>query len=110
MADKVFTEGMIIKAPHQNAPSFIKANVSFKVDEFKKFLTDHAKNGWVNIQIKEGKTGSLYGELDTFERKKDVEEVKEQIREKLAPTEDPMDNFTSPDEDGNSIDLSSIPF
>jgi hypothetical protein len=110
MADKVFTEGMIIKAPHQNAPSFVKLKLSFKAEDFRKFLNDNAKNGWVNVDVKESKDGKLYGELDTYERAKEVTEIKQEITKKLAPTEDPMDNFTSPDENGEVIDVDSIPF
>jgi hypothetical protein len=33
---------MIVTPPHENAPKFVKANVSIKVDEFITFLENHA--------------------------------------------------------------------
>ncbi len=120
MADKIFTDGMIVKQPHANAPTFIIANLSFKVDDFKKFLTDNSKGGWVNVDIKVGLSGKYYGEVNTWTKDTGVEEVKQEIRETLK-TKDPIDDFdksvheqvdefTSPDENGNVIKLSDIPF
>lgn len=67
---KTFTEGLIVKR-NDNAPDFVTANISIKVDEFKAFLDTHNNNGWVNIQLKRAKSGKYYGELDTFKPKQD---------------------------------------
>lgn len=58
---------MIAKKPHENAPDFVKLNLSFKVDEFSAFLQAHVKgDGWANVVVKEGKSGKWYGELDQW--------------------------------------------
>jgi len=104
--DNKYPQGFIVKSKHENAPDFIKANIAIKVAEFIPYLNQNVKNGWVNIQIKESKSGRLYAELDTFERKKDVEEVKEEIRDIVHPE----DTTTSETDEGEVIDASEIPF
>jgi hypothetical protein len=117
MADKIFTDGMIVKKPHANAPDFIIANLSFKVDEFRKFLIDNAKGGWVNADIKIGQSGKYYAELNTWEKPSGVDEVKQGIREKLSPemqrVEDARQEHNQKVEELSKEDedfLNSIPF
>lgn len=71
--EKVFIKGMIFKAPRERAPSFVKGSLSIKVDELVEFLHQHSKNGWVNINLKEAKSGKYYAELDTWVPNKDRE-------------------------------------
>ena len=66
MTDKIFAEGFIAKAPHDNAPDFVKCSISVKVSEAVEFLTQHEADGWCNLQIKVGKSGKWYMELDTW--------------------------------------------
>jgi len=40
-----------------------------KVDEAIAFLRKYEKNGWVNLNAKNGRSGNPYIELDTFEPK-----------------------------------------
>jgi len=63
--DKVFVDGLIVKR-HENAPDYVLCNLSIKVEELIPFLQQHASNGWVNVQCKQGKSGKLYAELDTW--------------------------------------------
>jgi hypothetical protein len=71
--DIVFADGMICKKPHQNAPDFVKATVSFKMKEFVEWGRLHHNEGWVNVQIKESRGGKLYASLDTFTPSKQEE-------------------------------------
>lgn len=64
--NKVFVDGMIVKAPHQNAPDFVKLAISIKCRELLDFMKEHQKDGWLNIDVKESKGGKLYAELNTF--------------------------------------------
>ena len=64
--DKTFVDGLIVKR-HPNAPDFVKASLSFKMEEFTAFARQHHKDKWLNVQIKESKGGKLYAELDTWE-------------------------------------------
>jgi len=64
--EKIFIDGLRLSKPSPKAPEWIKAKVSFKVDELIEFLKKHDKNGWVNADLKESKSGNFYMELDTF--------------------------------------------
>jgi hypothetical protein len=66
--ERVFADGFVIKR-RENAPEFVIANISIKVDEAIAFLRKHEKNGWVNLNAKTGRSGNPYIELDTFEPK-----------------------------------------
>lgn len=68
--EKIFTEGLIVKR-NDNAPDFVIGNLSVKVDEFKPFLDKHSKNGWVNIDLKRSQSGKYYGEINTWQPKKE---------------------------------------
>lgn len=67
MADKKFIDGMFVKRPHQNAPDFIKLNISIKVEQFIKWLQENKTDSeYLNIDLKKSREGNLYLELNTF--------------------------------------------
>lgn len=66
--EKIFADGFSFKR-RENAPDFVVGRQSIKVDEAIAFLSQHAKNGWVNLDIKQAKNGNYYCELDTWEAK-----------------------------------------
>jgi len=63
--EKIFADGFIFKR-NPKAPEFVVGRVSIKVEEAVSFLKTHEKNGWVNLDIKEARSGNHYMELDTF--------------------------------------------
>ena len=66
-----FVDGLIVKAPHPKAPSFVKASISIKVEDLGKWLRGKYKAGeeWVNIDVKEGKSGKWYAAVSKFKPK-----------------------------------------
>lgn len=66
--DKIFADGFVFKR-REGAPDFVIGRQSIKVDEAIAFLKANVKNGWVNLDIKQSKSGSYYCELDTWEAK-----------------------------------------
>jgi hypothetical protein len=66
--ERIFADGFIIKR-RDNAPEFVIGNLSIKVDEAIAFLKKYEKKGWVNLNLKKGRSGNPYVELDTFEAK-----------------------------------------
>jgi len=66
--EKIFADGFSFKR-NDNAPEFVVGKQSIKVDEAIVFLKKNAKNGWVNLDIKQAKGGNYYCELDTWEAK-----------------------------------------
>jgi hypothetical protein len=67
-----FVDGLIVKAPHANAPSFVKASISIKVEDLGKWLRGKYEAGnkdWINIDVKEAKSGKWYCSVSTFKPK-----------------------------------------
>lgn len=64
--EKQFADGLIAKHPGENAPDFVKAKLSFKLDEFKQWVgnIERAEQGieWLNVEVKESKGGKWYAE------------------------------------------------
>ena len=74
-----FVDGLIVKAPNPKAPDYVKANISIKVEDLGKWLREKYKAGeeWVNIDVKEAKSGKWYAAVSTFKPKeKEAEKPK----------------------------------
>jgi hypothetical protein len=75
--DIEFVDGLLVKAPHPKAPDFVKAQISIKVEDLGKWLRAkyQAKEEWVNIDVKEAKSGKWYAAVSQFKpKKKDADE------------------------------------
>ena len=75
MSDIEFVNGLLVKAPHEKAPDFVKANISIKVEELKSWLEEREEE-WINIDVKESKGGKWYAAVSTFKPKEGKEEAK----------------------------------
>ena len=85
--EKIFADGFIFKR-NPKAPQFVVGRVSMKVEEAIAFLKTHDKNGWVNVDIKEARSGNHYIELDTFVPSNDIA-VDNYNASKQSPTKPP---------------------
>ena len=66
MSDQMeFIDGFFAKAPHPNAPDFVKAKISIKREELINWLNNRSDE-WVNIDVKEGRTGKWYASVDNW--------------------------------------------
>lgn len=64
-----YVKGIYFKAPAENAPSFIKSKVSFKVSDVIESLQANAnEKGYVNADMKQKDDGTYYLQLDTYQR------------------------------------------
>lgn len=63
--EKTFVNGFIVKR-NDNAPDFVLANLSVKLDDFVEFAKANHSDGWLNISLKRGQSGKCYAELDTW--------------------------------------------
>lgn len=87
MADAEFAAGLIVKEPHPNAPDFVKARISIKVEELGQWLRSKYKAGeeWVNLDVKVAKNGKWYAQVSTFKpnesREKDINRGREAEKE-----------------------------
>jgi len=66
--EKIFADGIRFQEPGPNAPTFVRGKISVKIDDFIQFLQNNVKNGWVNLDIKKSKKGTLYLELNTWQK------------------------------------------
>ena len=70
MADeKVFASGFMFKR-RDAAPEWVVGNLSVKCKDAVAFMKEHMKDGWLNLNINQAKSGTYYVELDTFVPKK----------------------------------------
>lgn len=66
--EKTYITGLFAKKPHEKAPEFVKAKISMKREEMiasLQAMTDE----WVNVDVKEGKDGKYYTQIDTWKPK-----------------------------------------
>lgn len=75
MTEKEFVDGMIFKTPHEKAPDFIKAKMSIKRAELIAWLNTKSED-WINLNVKEAKSGKWYAEVDTWKPTKAANEAK----------------------------------
>ena len=71
MAEKNFATGLRFNTPSEKAPSWIKGQISIKLEDFMVWAQENVdERGWLNVDVKESKNGSLYCELNTYRRDK----------------------------------------
>ena len=68
MSDVEFVDGFIAKAPNENAPDYVKAKVSIKREDLMNWLA-RRRDEWINLEIKEGRTGRWYASVDNWKPK-----------------------------------------
>ena len=62
--------GLFLSPKHENAPSFVKARVSIKIETFTKWMEENKnESGYVNLDLLESKAGSLYFKVNDFKPK-----------------------------------------
>ncbi len=65
MSDIEFVDGLIVKAPHEKAPDFVKCAISIKRKDLGNWLRGK-DDDWINLQVKVGKSGKWYAEVDNW--------------------------------------------
>lgn len=69
MADDIeFVNGLIVKAPRDGAPDFVKCAISIKVADLSAWLATK-EDEWVNIDVKESRGGKWYASVNTYKPK-----------------------------------------
>ena len=64
--DKIFVNGLMAKKPRDQAPDWVKCNISIRREELMYWLSTETKD-WINVQVCESKGGKWYAEVDTWE-------------------------------------------
>jgi hypothetical protein len=65
MVDKVFVNGLMAKKPKENAPEWVKCNLSLKREDLITWLAEQSDE-WINVQVCESKGGKWYAEVDSW--------------------------------------------
>lgn len=67
--EKIFADGLRFENPREGAPEWVKGKISINSEKFRAFLDQHTdERGWVNLDVKQGKSGALYVELNTWKK------------------------------------------
>lgn len=111
MAEKIFANGINFKMPRDNAPGWIKGTLSFKVTDAIAFLQKHENvAGFVNVDVKESKGGSVYCELNTYKLERPAglgttTEAEDRAYDRRADAAQEPDPIDYPAEDINPDDI-----
>ena len=65
MSEVEFVDGLIVKAPRENAPEFVKGSLSIKRADLGNWLRGK-QDEWINIDIKVSKGGKWYAEVNNW--------------------------------------------
>ena len=75
--EKNFVDGLLVKLPDDKAPDFVKLKLSLKLDDFKAGVGANEKADpsleWINIEIKEGRSGKWYAERNMWKPSDDAQ-------------------------------------
>src|SRR3546814_19073988 len=63
--DTQFIDGLIVKAPHENAPEYVKATLSIKREELIGWLPSQSGD-WINEEVQVSQGGKYYAAVDTW--------------------------------------------
>ena len=100
-----FVDGMMFSKPHDNAPDFVKGQISIRVDEMIASLQKYRKaDGWVNIDMKKSRGGKLYFEYNTWSPPADASNPV------TASEPAPQAPAGTPEYPADDIDPADIPF
>jgi len=82
--DNKFIGGLIVKAPNEKAPEYVKAKLSIKREELIAWLQGQSGE-WINADIKDSQQGKWYCQIDEW--KPQGERYERGIRQS-APVDD----------------------
>jgi hypothetical protein len=80
-----FINGLIVKAPNENAPDYVKAKLSIRREELIAWLQTKSSE-WINADVKVSQGGKWYCQVDAW--KPQGERVERGIRQPVSVTED----------------------
>lgn len=65
MSDNKFINGLIVKAPNERAPEYVKARISIRREELIAWLQTE-QGEWINADIKVSQGGRWYAAVDDW--------------------------------------------
>jgi len=74
MSDIKFVDGLMIKPPKEDAPSFVKCSISIKRKDLGNWLRNQTDE-WINLDVKVAKSGKWYAQVNDWKPTKDSVET-----------------------------------
>ena len=65
MSENKYIDGLIVKAPHERAPEYVKAKLSIKREELIAWLQSQTGD-WINADVKVSQGGKWYAAVDDW--------------------------------------------
>ena len=65
MADIEFVDGLMVKAPREGSPDFVKGSISIKRADLGNWLRAK-QDEWINVDIKVSKSGKWYAAVNNW--------------------------------------------
>jgi hypothetical protein len=92
-----FIDGLIVKAPHERAPEYVKAKLSIKREELIGWLQQQ-DGEWINADVKVSQQGKWYAAVDDWKPNQGGErpQRREAPAQRQAPPADDFDDQNIP--------------
>ena len=90
MSDIKFVDGLIVKAPRDGAPDFVKGSISIKREELIAWLTKE-QGEWINLDIKESQAGKWYAAVNEW-KPANQQSANQASQNRQAPDEEGFDD------------------
>ena len=104
--DPGFVDGLIVKAPRQGAPDFVKGSISIRTAELLEWLGARKSEEWINVDIKESRGGKWYAQVNTWKPDPNRQNSADSSGPAAAPAEPTIPTVEYPaDEDINPEDI-----
>jgi len=95
MSDIEFIPGLIVKAPNEKAPEFVKLRLSIKREELLEWLQSQSGE-WINADVKESRGGKLYCAVDSWKPNQGERQESRKPAQSKAPPADSFDDEELP--------------
>ncbi len=89
--ENIFLNGLIIKAPRNGAPEFVKGSISIKREELITSLSA-LDDEWINLDIKNSKKGEWYASINNW--KPNANKNQEKNTQSSSPQQSSGDDFS----------------
>jgi hypothetical protein len=87
-----FIPGLIVKAPHERAPEYVKAKLSIKREELLAWLQQQSGD-WINADVKVSRNGKWYCAIDEWKPKGNGERRSDSRPSPSAPADEFADEI-----------------
>jgi len=76
MSDIEFVDGLIVKAPRDGTPDFVKMSISIKRKELGNWLRSK-DDEWINLDVKVSKSGKWYAAVNDWKPEQSQQPAKQ---------------------------------